>query len=170
MRRTIATPVLVLNAAYEALTICSAKKALKLWAKKKAEIQEVYDHPFYRGMLLPAVIRLVHYRHIPPRKYEVSRKNILMRDRHTCQYCRKKFPPAKLELEHVLPRSRGGGSTWDNLVASCHTCNNRKANRTPDEAGMPLMVRPKSMNLHVARNMIRNMGEEESTWRHYLYY
>jgi 5-methylcytosine-specific restriction endonuclease McrA len=170
MKRSVGTAVLVVNASYEPIAICTAKRALKMWAKGVARIEETYDHPFYRGMLLPSVVRLNNYRRVPLRKNTVSRRNILLRDRHTCQYCATKLAPAKLTLDHVTPRSRGGLSTWENLVACCYPCNHRKGDRMPEEADMVLLARPRAMTLHTHRYLMRRMGEDESTWRKYLYY
>ena len=78
---------------------------------------------------MPSVIRLLEYRRIPHQTRALSRKNILLRDRNTCQYCGEALPPGELTLDHVIPRSRGGNSTWENLVACCHSCNRRKGNR-----------------------------------------
>lgn len=167
---SIKVPVLVLNASYEAIAICTAKRALKMWAKGIVRIEETYPHPFYRDMLLPSVIRLNYYRRVPQKKHTVSRRNLLIRDRQTCQYCGEKPGPAKLTLDHVTPRSRGGPSTWDNLVAACLSCNNKKANRTPDEAGMKLAMPPKAMSLHTHRSLMRTMGGEIQEWRKYLYF
>lgn len=167
---SIKVPVLVLNASYEAISICTAKRALKMWSKGIVRIEETYPHPFYRDMLLPSVIRLISYRHVPRKKNTVSRRNLLIRDRHTCQYCAEKMNPAKLTLDHVVPRSRGGASTWENLVAACLPCNNRKANRTPEEAGMVLSIPPKAMSLHTHRSLMRTMGGEITEWRKYLYF
>jgi 5-methylcytosine-specific restriction endonuclease McrA len=168
--RTVATPVLVLNASFEPIAICTAKRALKMWSKGVARVEETYDRLFYRTMLLPSVVRLSHYRHVPVRKHTVSRRNIFLRDRHTCQYCAEKMVPAKLTLDHVMPRSRGGLSLWENLVTCCYGCNNRKGNRTPEEAGMTLLSVPRAMTLHSSRHLMRTMGADESTWRKYLYY
>ena len=89
------------------------------------------------------VIRLLEYRRIPHQTRALSRKNILMRDRYTCQYCHRTLPSGELTLDHVIPRSRAGESAWENLVACCHPCNNRKGSRTPEEAGMKLARQPR---------------------------
>jgi len=94
------------------------------------------------AMRVPSVIRLLEYRRIPHQSRALSRKNILLRDRNTCQYCATVLPSGELTLDHVVPRSRGGSSTWENLVACCHTCNRRKGNQFPLEAGMKLMREP----------------------------
>ncbi|HZB46452.1 MAG TPA: HNH endonuclease, partial [Pyrinomonadaceae bacterium] len=80
------------------------------------------------------------------------------------------FSPSELTLDHVLPRSRGGESTWDNLVACCKRCNHRKGSRTPEEAHMHLVRRPRGFSLHVNRQIMRYLGRADQTWRKYLFY
>ena len=106
----------------------------------------------------------------PFKNRSLSRKNILLRDHSTCQYCAKQLPPSELTLDHVLPRSRGGESTWDNLVACCKRCNHRKGNRTPEEANMHLIRHPRGFSLHVSRQIMRYLGRADQTWRKYLFY
>jgi len=81
-----------------------------------------------------------------------------MRDRYTCQYCHRTLPSGELTLDHVVPRSRAGESAWENLVACCHVCNNRKGSRTPEEAGMKLVRQPRPFSLHTSRHLIRMLG------------
>src|SRR3954470_12350299 len=124
-------PVLVLNASYEPINICAARRALVLVLKGVAMTEEENGHFLHAqriAMRLPSVIRLLEYRRIPHQSRALSRKNILLRDRNTCQYCSTILPAGELTLDHVVPRSRGGASTWENLVACCHTCNRRKGN------------------------------------------
>src|SRR5262245_15883161 len=131
-------PVLVLNASYEPINICAARRALVLVLKGVASAEEVTHHHVAsarKTLRLPSVIRLLEYRRIPHQARALSRKNILMRDRYTCQYCHKTMPSSELTLDHVIPRSRAGETTWENLVACCHPCNNKKGSRTPEEAG-----------------------------------
>lgn len=167
---SIKQPVLVINSSYEPLAIATAKRAITLWAKGRAVILETYPHPFYKDMLLPSVIRLLSYRHVPRKKHTVSRRNLLVRDRNMCQYCATKMNPAKLTLDHVIPKSKGGATSWDNLVAACLPCNNRKADRTPEQAGMELLTTPKAMSLHSHRSLMRTMGGDIQEWRKYLYF
>src|SRR5258708_5146783 len=91
---------------------------------------------------VPRVLLLTAYERVPKRHVRFSRFNIYARDNNTCQYCGKHFPRTELNLDHVIPRSRGGISSWENVVCSCHGCNRRKGGRTPDEARMPLIKRP----------------------------
>src|SRR6201993_5409641 len=128
-------PVLVLNASYEPISICGARRALVLVLKGIARTEEEHGltlHAQRSRIAMPSVIRLLEYRRIPHQTRALSRKNILLRDRNTCQYCGEAFAPGELTLDHVIPRSRGGNSTWENLVACCHICNRRKGNRRHD--------------------------------------
>lgn len=92
---------------------------------------------------IPRVIVLEDFDKLPQKNIRFSRSHIFIRDQFTCQYCRKEFPRTKLNLDHVMPRSRGGKTSWENVVTSCISCNRVKANRTPQEAEMPLKKQPK---------------------------
>lgn len=165
--------VLVLNASFEPINVCTARRAVILILKGVALAEESsssWIHSSRVSIPMPSVIRLMEYIHIPFERKSLSRKNILLRDHNTCQYCAKVFPPPDLTLDHIVPRSHGGDSTWDNLVASCRACNNRKGSRSPEEAGMKLLKRPQAYNLHVNRQIIRYLGRADATWRKYLFY
>src|ERR1035437_636766 len=167
-------PVLVLNASFEPINICAARRALVLVLKGVAAAEEeclnAAVHSARAAVRLPSVIRLLEYRRIPHQTRALSRKNILMRDRYTCQYCHKTLPSAEMTLDHVIPRSRSGESTWENLVACCHRCNNRKGNRTPEEAGLKLARAPRPFSLHTSRHLMRLLGKADEQWRKYLFY
>src|SRR5437879_11432696 len=166
-------PVLVLNSSYEPINICAARRAIVLVLKGLAMPEEENGHFLHAAritMRVPSVIRLLEYRRIPHQTRALSRKNILLRDRNTCQYCGLVMSSGELTLDHVVPRSRGGSSTWENLVACCHTCHRRKGNQTPAEAGMKLMREPRSFNLHTSRHIMRLMGRSDDKWRKYLFY
>lgn len=166
-------PVLVLNASYEPINICPARRAVVLVLKGVASPEEhgsTHVHSARATVKVPSVIRLLEYRRIPHQTRALSRKNILMRDRYTCQYCHKVLNSTELTLDHVVPRSRAGETTWENLVACCHPCNNRKGNRTPDEAGMRLARSPRPFSLHTSRHLMRLLGKGEDQWRKYLFF
>src|SRR5450631_4731098 len=170
---TMHTPVLVLNASYEPINICGARRALVLVLKgvaKTEEEQGAFLHAARIHMAMPSVIRLLEYRRIPHQTRALSRKNILLRDRNTCQYCSVVLPSRELTLDPVIPRSRGGLSTWENLVACCHPCNRRKGNQLPHEANMKPSREPRSFNLHTSRHIMRLMGHSDDKWRKYLFY
>src|SRR5579871_3881106 len=168
------TPVLVLNASYEPINICGARRALVLVLKGVARTEEEQGttlHSHRAVMQMPSVIRLLEYRRIPHQTRALSRKNILLRDRNTCQYCGVVLPSAELTLDHVLPRSRGGNSTWENLVACCHACNRKKGNRMLHEIEDMLLLRePKPFSLHTSRQIMRMLGRGDDRWRKYLFY
>ncbi len=166
-------PVLVLNASYEPIHICAARRALVLILKGVAapeEFSSILMHSARATLKLPSVIRLLEYRRIPHQTRSLSRKNILMRDRYTCQYCLRTLPSGELTLDHVIPRSRHGETAWENLVACCHSCNNHKGNRTPEEAGMHLSRQPRPFTLHTSRHLMRLLGRSDEKWRKYLFY
>ena len=166
-------PVLVLNATYEPINVTGARRAVLLLLKGTAITEEENGallHAAHFQMHVPSVIRLIEYRKIPHRSRSLSRKNILMRDRHTCQFCGQVFSPLDLTLDHVIPRSRGGRGDWDNLVTRCQACNNYKGNRLPEEAGVTLLRQPQPFTLHISRQLIRLMGQSERKWRKYLFY
>ena len=165
--------VLVLNSTYEPINVCTTRRAIVLILKGIARTEERHDHQYHSArssVPVPSVIRLTEYVHIPFERKSLSRKNILLRDHNTCQYCGKVHTPSDLTLDHVIPKSRGGSSNWDNLVASCKKCNNRKGNYMPDEAGMKLIKRPQAFSLHVNRQIMRYLGRSDAAWRKYLFY
>jgi 5-methylcytosine-specific restriction endonuclease McrA len=166
-------PVLVLNASYEPINVCAARRAIVLVLKGVATTEErshLTVHSALQSIHLPSVIRLVGYRRIPHQTRALSRKNILIRDRFTCQYCMRILPSAELTLDHVVPRSRSGETAWENLVACCHGCNNRKGGRTPEEAGMHLARPPRPFSLHTSRHLMRMLGKSDGQWKKYLFY
>lgn len=166
-------PVLVLNATYEPINICAARRALVLVLKGVARTEEINGHCLRSSRTafpVPSVIRLLDYRRIPHRTRALSRKNILLRDRNSCQYCGHGVGAADLTLDHVVPRSRGGRSSWENLVACCHACNHRKGDRLPEEADMRLLREPRPFNLHTSRHLMRMMGHSDEKWRKYLFF
>lgn len=166
-------PVLVLNATFEPINVTAVRRALILMLKGVAQAEETSHtevHSTSKAIQVPSVIRLLSYRHIPQQSRALSRKNILLRDRNTCQFCGTPFPASELTLDHVMPRSRGGRSSWENLVASCYSCNNRKGDRTPEEAGLKLQRRPRPFTLHTSRQLMRLIGHRDEKWRKYLFY
>jgi 5-methylcytosine-specific restriction endonuclease McrA len=172
-QRLMQTPVLVLNASYEPINITPVRRAVVLVIKGVATAEEedgAYIHSARLAFRIPSVIRLREFRRIPFQTRALSRKNIIMRDRSTCQFCGRVLPVAELTLDHVVPRSRGGRTDWDNLVACCHPCNNRKGDRLPEEAGLKLLRPPRAFTLHTSRQLMRLMGRSDQRWRKYLFY
>jgi 5-methylcytosine-specific restriction endonuclease McrA len=132
--------VLVLNASYEPLNITSWRRAVVLLIKGKAEQVEHNGRVVYADMPLPSVIRLRHYVRVPYKDIPLTRRNILHRDGNSCQYCG--YTGDDLTLDHVVPRSRGGGDSWENIVTACVRCNVKKGSRTPKESNMTLRINP----------------------------
>src|SRR3984957_20813852 len=167
-------PVLVLNASYEPINVCAARRALVLVLKGVAMTEEENGHFLHAARLafrVPSVIRLLEYRRIPHQTRALSRENILLRDRNTCQYCGIVLNSGELTLDHVQPRSRGGLSTWENLVACCHNCNRRKGNHLlHEQTEMKLLREPRPFSLHTSRHIMRMIGHSDPKWRRYLYY
>ena len=113
------------------------------WSELRPPAGEPFVGLVNGALRIPKVIVLQSYDRIPKRTVRFSRKNIYARDKHTCQYCGIKSPPNELNIDHIMPRSRGGKSTWDNVVCSCHECNRKKGGHSPEEAGMKLIGKPK---------------------------
>ncbi len=138
--------VLVLNASYEPLNVVSVKRAILLLLKEKAEILEAAETTIRSErdeLPVPLVIRLVGYVRIPRQlPLPLTRRHVLIRDSYTCQYCSGQPGRQALTLDHVVPRSRGGQTIWENIVVACAPCNQRKGNRLPHEARMQLLRQP----------------------------
>ena len=147
--RAIGSRVLVLNATYEPIHVCTVRRATVLLLKAKAELLEHGDRLVRSERLQldrPVVIRLVSYVRVPRdvHRRKITRKAVLARDSWTCQYCgRGGSSRAGLTVDHVIPRSRGGESVWENIVASCAPCNRRKGNRLPREIEMHPRTTPR---------------------------
>lgn len=159
--------VLVLNASYEPLNITSWKRAVVMMLKGKAESLEQDTVVVHKDLLIPTVIRLRQYVRIPFKEIPLTRRNVLQRDLHTCQYCG--YRGERLSVDHVRPRSRGGHHAWDNVVTACIHCNMHKGNRTPREAGMTITCmprRPVSSLYFEASRQIRNGQRQE--WQKYV--
>jgi 5-methylcytosine-specific restriction endonuclease McrA len=170
MRNAINSAVLVLNSSFEAISIRSARRALTLVVKDRAVIQEHTGQEIYPGIYMPSVIRLKEYRYIPVRIQILSRKNIFLRDRNICQYCEKHFSASELTLDHIVPKSKGGRDSWDNLCACCQKCNKKKADKSLEESGMKLLHKPRPASIHTSRFILKSMGEEDEKWKPYLYF
>lgn len=166
----MAASVLVLNATYEPLSIVSVRRAVVLLLKEKAEIVEATEAVLRSEHIVlpvPLVIRLVTYVPVPRRLgLPVTRRTVLARDRYTCQYCGSQPGKAHLTVDHVVPRSRGGKTVWENVVIACGPCNRRKGDRTPEEAGLRLLSRP-ARPRYVALVLLEGAGQN-SAWEKYL--
>lgn len=159
--------VLILNQDLRALTVCSVQKAFVLLYLNKAEMISDVDDYFIRSISaqypMPSVIKLQNYVNVPYKNVALTRQNIFKRDGGCCQYCGSQ---RDLTLDHVHPRSRGGATSWDNLITACKRCNSRKGDNTPEEANMPLKYKPyRPSFIMFLRDFTDN---HHSDWNHYL--
>ncbi len=160
--------VLLLNHNYEPLSLCSARRAIVLVWTGKAEIVENTENrvrSVSMSFSIPSVIRLLLFVRITRRLHiQLSKQNILRRDRKTCQYCGKVEP--SMTIDHIVPKSQGGLDTWENLVCACPACNNRKKNNTPEKMGMRLLRTPRKPSL--ISLLFAEKGHFQETWKIYL--
>ncbi len=160
--------VLVLNGNYEPLHVCTVRRAMGLLWQRKAQLVlngRGYIHTVNARFPIPSVIRLNYIVRRPRPRIRLSRREIFRRDNYTCQYCGKQGPP--LTIDHVIPKERGGPTTWTNVVTACPTCNHRKGNRTPQEAGMPLR-RPPQPPPNYALYRFQHYLQAHEEWRPFL--
>jgi 5-methylcytosine-specific restriction endonuclease McrA len=161
--------VLVLNQNYEPLTICSVKRALVMLFCGRVE--SIADRDGHRirtvstSVPCPSVVRVDRYVRRPRTDVLLSRRNIIKRDNHTCQYCGTRGGP--MTVDHIIPRTMGGTDRWSNLVCACMKCNNRKGDRTPRQAGMTLLRRPRRPN-HVTYMQLL-VSPRDRAWKPYLF-
>jgi 5-methylcytosine-specific restriction endonuclease McrA len=167
------TRTLLLTQGYEPIQIISWQRAITLLALDKVDVIEQYDDEIRAvsiAMQVPAVVRL---RKAFPRKakpVKFSRVNIYARDGHRCQYCGVRCTPADLTYDHVIPRSKGGLTSWENIVSACYVCNRAKANRTPAEAGMKLRSTPARPTWMPAIQIRVSTQSVPDAWRDYVYW
>src|SRR4051794_24270002 len=160
--------VLVLNATYEPINVCTVRRAVVLLLKEKAEViehGELHLHSATHTMTRPVVIRLVSYVRIPrdTHRRKITRRAVFARDEWTCQYCGSR---SNLTVDHVIPRSKGGPSSWDNIVASCAPCNRRKGDHHLNHANMTLRRAPRAPGPHVFIQVASPTIPQ--SWRQYL--
>jgi 5-methylcytosine-specific restriction endonuclease McrA len=163
---------LILNSSYEPLRIVPWQKALVMWFQDKVEVLEYHAtqvRSVSTSFTLPSVLRLKTY--IKPKRIDgvrFCRENVYIRDSHTCQYCAVKFTAKELTIDHVLPASQNGPKTWTNVVTACRSCNQRKANRTPEKAKMPLLKPPRMPTWLPVFEHECPRDTAPATWREYL--
>ncbi len=165
--------VLLLNISYEPLKVINWKKAINLLCLGKVEVLEEYNreiHSVSFTIRLPSVVRLLRMvkRNRSPVKF--SRQNIYARDRYRCQYCGNRYPSEELTYDHVLPKSRGGKTEWNNIVTCCIECNRKKGGRIPREAHMKLVRKPGRPTWVPAIRITIGFREVPQSWRDYLYW
>lgn len=162
---------LVLNAGYEPLLIVTWQRAVILAWEDKVDVVETYETVVRSpsvAMGVPAVVRLRQWLRFRAHGVRFSRRNLFLRDEHRCQYCLVQLPASALTLDHVVPRWRGGPTSWDNIVTCCVRCNRRKGGLTPDEAGMALVRPPRSpRGLSAGREGV-SPREAPMQWRAWL--
>ena len=159
---------LKLDATYRPVAVVDCLEALVLCIVGKATAVEEYEEKISSPSVtfkIPSVIVLKTIVKYFNSGFAASRTNVIWRDNNTCQYCNKKFLSSDLTLDHVIPKSRGGANTWTNLVASCKKCNQKKANRTPEEAEMKLAKKP----VKPSNSILRHTSEIEPIWGIYLW-
>jgi len=193
MESVLSKQVLVLNRFWQAVNICSVRRALTLLFEGHAEVvlasaggefntydfhewrdigaKNPTDHDFVHTVSfkirVPKVILLLFFDRLPKKEVKFTRHNIFERDKNTCQYCGAVFDRRDLNIDHVVPRDRGGKTTWENVVCSCIPCNTKKGNRLVHEAGMRLIRKPKRPKWRPFISVTLNKTEEES-WKHFL--
>lgn len=185
--------VLVLNRFWQPVQTCSARRALKLlclghaqilqtegeerfrahdfesWLDYSASgvIQELV-HSVHLALGVPRIIVLTTYEKYPRLEVRLTRRNVFLRDQYTCQYCTRVFPEHELNLDHVIPRDKGGRMTWENIVTSCIRCNTRKANKLPKEANMHPLKKPVTPSWRPMFGLRGYQGPLDETWEHFL--
>ncbi len=161
-------PVLVLNQSYEPIQVCSVRRAIVLVFRGRAEVIEALDlyvRTISDRFPVPSVVRLGIYVRVAPRQLALSKKNVLKRDGHRCQYCGTRKGP--MTVDHVVPRTGNGRDTWENLVCACLPCNNLKGNQTPEQAGINLLRRPRRPTTVTSISQL--IGVPDRRWRPYLF-
>jgi len=192
MESVLDQPVLVLNRLWQAVNTCTARRAFKLLYRGHAQVVSTdqqnnfltHDFQSWRDLSranpegemvktislnirIPRIIVLLIFERLPKKEVKFTRHNVFERDKNTCQYCDRVFDRSELNLDHVLPRHRGGMTTWENIVCSCIPCNTRKGNRLPHECGMQLRRKPKRPKWRPFVNITFSNHHHES-WRHFL--
>lgn len=191
MNSALSQHVLVLNRLWQAVNVCTAKRALTLlfqghaqvvvnepdgsfraysfseWRDVTANDHDEVVHTISFRIRVPRVILLFAFDRMPKKEVKFTRHNIFERDRNMCQYCGHTFDRKDLNLDHVIPRDRGGPTTWENIVCSCIECNTLKANRTPSEAGMILIRKPKRPKWRPFVQINFSLHQHDS-WKHFI--
>lgn len=159
--------VLVLNNSYEPLQVLALRKAVKLITKNRADVIKSMEGrnltSCYESMPMPSVIRLNQYVNYKRKPVPYSKKHVLVRDKHVCQYCGVKDP--KMTIDHIIPQSKGGLNTWENTVACCQRCNTRKADLSLAKSGLTLSSNPKRPSHFVFMNRFSKRPD----WEEFMY-
>lgn len=167
--------VLLLNFSYEPLGTVGVARAMCMWIRETVSVEEYDGDNVIRSVRqtfkVPSVIRLRTYINVRRKRRETAMKRarIYIRDRYRCQYCGENKHASELTLDHILPRAQGGESSPQNLVTACVPCNQRKGNRTPDQARMPMLTSQKALNVGLDRVLLCHYAESKPEWKKYLY-
>jgi 5-methylcytosine-specific restriction endonuclease McrA len=188
---TLSQHVLVLNRLWQAVNICSVRRAFTLLYQGHAQVVDASSGSFltmdfhqwfdfsrsYSGddvvhtisfkIRIPQVILLLVFDRLPKKEVKLTRNNVFERDQFTCQYCGLRLERKDLNIDHVVPRHQGGQTTWENVVCSCIDCNSRKGNRTPQQAGIRLLRKPKRPKWRPMVH-IQSTRAAHDSWRHFL--
>jgi 5-methylcytosine-specific restriction endonuclease McrA len=184
----LARPVLVLNRQFQPVQVTTVKRALVLLYCGSAQALdtggELHEFESWRSLAprspddaitiiggairAPRVVHLKRYERMPRPAIRLTRRNVMFRDGHECQYCGRRPPLRDLNIDHVLPRSRGGGDSWENLVTACRPCNLRKGWKTPEEANMRLARAPFRPKWSMAAQLLLGAGERYEEWDAFL--
>ncbi len=192
MESLLEHPVLVLNRLWQAINTCSVRRAFTLLCQGHAHVvysegeSNFFTHDFQSWrdfseanpepemvhtislkIRMPRIIVLMLFEKLPKKEVKFTRHNIFERDKNTCQYCGKVFDRCDLNLDHVIPRDKGGETSWENVVCSCIPCNTRKGNRLPHEVKMYLIRKPKRPKWRPFVN-IAFCGKHHESWKHFV--
>lgn len=187
-KEALSLPVLVVNRFFQPIQITTVRRAFLLiyggaalvldeegelydfWAWRLKPLRDDDDGlPVVGGALrVPRVIHLRRYDRVRRPAVRLTRRNLMLRDAHQCQYCASRLAVRELNIDHVLPRSRGGPDTWENLVTACRTCNLRKGRRTPDEASMRLLRQPRAPRWSLSAELLLGAPNPFKEWRPFL--
>ncbi len=184
--------VLVLNRLWQAVNVCSVRRAFSLLCQGHAQVvysdaqnnylthdfdswrdfserepEQEMVHAISFKIRIPRIIVLMLFDRMPKKEVKFTRHNIFERDKNTCQYCGKVFDRGDLNLDHVIPRDKGGQTTWENIVCSCIPCNTRKGNRLTHEAHMHLIRKPTRPKWRPFVHLTFN-GQQHESWRHFV--
>ena len=188
MMDVLALPVLVLNRHFQPVQVTTAKRAMVLLSGGAAQALDdeggAYDFDVWRqlpvragddsipivggSLRVPRIMHLKRYERMPRAAVRLTRRNLMFRDGHECQYCGRRPPLRDLNIDHVMPRSRGGGDSWENLVTACRPCNLRKGWKTPEEANMRLARVPSRPRWSTAAQLLMGAGERFKEWDAFL--
>ncbi|MCC6358847.1 MAG: HNH endonuclease [Phycisphaerales bacterium] len=193
---TLNSSVLMLNRLYMAVRVVSAKRALTMLYRELAEVVHVEDGQFTSydfdnwlelsaakarfephrydwiqtvrfQVAVPKIVRLLGYDRLPRVDVKLNRRNLFARDHNTCQFCGKRFPTSELSVDHVVPRSQGGKTTWENVVCACVRCNVKKGGRTPEQARMHLVAKPKRPRRSPVLT-VKLSDDKYASWKQFL--